>query len=67
MNEAACGGGRYAWARSSVFLSQRNGGSIGPAMIAKRVLEKPRLTQRVEPLLTQGVRLLSPKEHNRPV
>src|SRR5262249_9089299 len=30
LNEAACGGGRYAWSRSKHFLSQRDSSSIGP-------------------------------------
>jgi hypothetical protein len=59
LNEAACGGGRYAWARSNVFPSQPISGSIGPVMIAKRLFANLGFIQVEELLLTQGVRLLS--------
>jgi hypothetical protein len=59
LNEVACGYGRYAWARSNIFLSQNNGSSIGPVMI-KDALSNARLIQIEELLLTQQVRLLSP-------
>jgi hypothetical protein len=44
----------------NIFLSQRNGGSIGPVMIAKCSLAKLLFVQIEELLLTQGVRLLYP-------
>jgi hypothetical protein len=59
MNEVACGDGRYACARSKIFLFQNNGSRIGPVMI-KDALSKARLIQVEELLLTQPVRLLSP-------
>jgi hypothetical protein len=59
MKEVACGDGRYAWARSKIFLSQNNGSSIRPAM-TKDALSKARLIHVEELLLTQPVRLLSP-------
>jgi hypothetical protein len=60
LNEAACGDGRYASARSNVFPSQPNSGSIGPVMIAKRLFANLVFIQSKELRLTQGVRLLSP-------
>jgi hypothetical protein len=60
LNEAACGGGRYAWARSKMFLSQPNGSSIGSVVIQKVPLAKLAFGQAKELLLKQQVRLLSP-------
>jgi hypothetical protein len=37
LNEVAGGDGRYAGARSKIFLSQNNGSSIGPVMIKDQV------------------------------
>ena len=59
LNEVACGDGRYACARSKIFLSQNNGSSIVPVVI-KDALSNARLIQVEELLLTQPVRLLSP-------
>ncbi len=49
LNEAAYGGGRYAWARSNVFPSQPGSGNISPVMIAKRSLQISVLFSRENP------------------
>jgi len=43
LNEAACGGGRYAWARSKIFLSQSHGGGIGSVVTDKCDFAKCRI------------------------
>jgi hypothetical protein len=45
LNEAACGGGRFAWARSKIFLSQRKGSSIGIVLIDERTFARFGSTQ----------------------
>jgi len=60
LNEAACGGGRYAWAPSKIFLSQRNGSSIGHVVIDEPAFARLSFIQVGSLLLTQRVRLLSP-------
>ena len=63
LNEAACGGGRYAWGARNSFLSQASRRSIGPVMIKEGVLPKCGFVEVEQLLLTQCVKLLSPKEH----
>src|SRR5262249_48760569 len=59
LNEAACGGGRYAWARSKIFPSQPDSSSMGSVVTETR-LAKCRMGGAGELLSTQKVRLLSP-------
>jgi hypothetical protein len=67
LNEAACGGGRYALARSNSFPFQLSGSSMGRIVIEESFLQQSGFAQVEQLLSAQGVRLLSPKEHNRPV
>jgi hypothetical protein len=60
LNEAACGGGRYALARSNSFPFQLTGSSIGRVVIEKRFLPHSGFVHVEQLLFAHGVRLLSP-------
>jgi hypothetical protein len=60
LNEAACGGGRYALARSNSFPFQIGGSSMDRVVIEKRFLPKFGFANVEQLLFAQGVRLLSP-------
>jgi hypothetical protein len=52
--------GRFAWARSKIFRSQRNGSSIGAVVIDQPTFGRFGSTQGEELLSTEPVRLFSP-------